>query len=158
MHWNQFPVMGYSFLTQEHYKQEILLGMSTFSKPPFWKSLQIVSCIIFTLLEFHRNSICIHCILVVISLGIGKTWAKDINFDKASVLKIITLPSSKISSLSHSENLFNTSYIFFKILPFSPLSVVLFRLLCILISLVLNLKTIKIKKLYSAILLLNSIF
>ena len=100
---------SYSFLTQEHCKLEILLGMFTFFKPSFWKSLQIVSCLIITLLEFHRNSLCICCIVVVISLGIGKAWAKDTNFDKANILKIIILPSrirSKISSSSHSQNLF----------------------------------------------------
>ena len=99
---------SYSFLTQEHCKLEILVGMFTFFKPSFWKSLQIVSCLIITLLEFHRNSLCICCIVVVISLGIGKAWAKDTNFDKANILKII-LPSrvrSKISSSSHSQNLF----------------------------------------------------
>ena len=46
-------------------------------------------------------------------------------------------------------------YIWFHRLPLSPVAVVLFRLLYLLISLVLNLKTMKIKKLYSAVLLLN---
>ena len=84
---------SYSFLTQGHCKLEILLGMSTFLKPSFRTSLQIVSCSIFTLLEFYKNSLCIRCIVIVISLGISKTWAKNTNFDKASVLKIIILPS-----------------------------------------------------------------
>ena len=123
--------------------------------------------------------------VVVIAWGIGKTWAKNKNFDKANILKIIILPSrgrfflhhilktfsipifgfleilfkfnifivrKKISTLLH---LLSKQYIWFHRLPFSPLSVVLSGQFLFLISLVLNMKAIKIKKLYSAILLLN---
>ena len=73
---------------------------ATFFKPPFWKLLHIVSFLIFTLLEFYRNSICIRCIALVISLEISKTCAKNANFDKPNFLKIISLPSS-VSFLGH---------------------------------------------------------
>ena len=56
--------------------------MTTFFKSPFWILFQIVLCLIFTLLELHRNSLCIHCIVVVVSLRISKTWAKNIVFLK----------------------------------------------------------------------------
>ena len=92
---------SYNFLTREHCKLEILLGMSTFFKPPSWKSLQIVSCLIFTLPEFHGNSLCIRCIMLVISLGIGKTSAEN--------------AFSKHWS-SHSQSSFKIHYSFFKIL------------------------------------------
>ena len=69
--------------------------MPTFFKPPFWKSLQIVSCLLFKLLKPHGNSLCIRCIVVVISLGILKIWAKNTIFDKANVLKVIILPYNK---------------------------------------------------------------
>ena len=59
--------------------------MSTFFIPPFIKSLQAVSCVIF---------IFFNCIVVVFSLGIGKTWAKNTTFDKINVLKILFLPST----------------------------------------------------------------
>ena len=74
---------SHNFLTQEHCKLDVLPDMSTFFKPPFWKSLQIVFCLIFTLLEFHRNSLRVRC----------KGFAKNTHFDKATVLKIIILPS-----------------------------------------------------------------
>ena len=67
---------------------------ATLFKPPFWKLLHIFQFLIFTLLEFYRNSICIRCIALVISLGISKTCANNTNYDKPNFLKIISLPSS----------------------------------------------------------------
>ena len=88
--------IGISFQSREFsrlvFRSEIL--KATFFKPPFWKLLHIVSFLIFTLLEFYRNSICIRCIALVISLEISKTCAKNTNFDKPNFLKIISLPSS----------------------------------------------------------------
>ena len=63
--------------------------MSTFFKHPFWKSLQTVLCLIFTLLEFHRNSLCIHCI-ISLWISLFSLWIGN-NFDKANLLKIIIL-------------------------------------------------------------------
>ena len=103
------------FLTQELCKQEVLLDMSTFFKLPFWKSLQIVLSLIFTLLVFRRNSLCIHCIVAVISLEIGKT-AKNTNFHKANVLKIIVLPSGVRFLRRHILKLFQYRLKFFEIL------------------------------------------
>ena len=103
------------FLTQEHCKLELMLGMSTFFTPPFWKSLLIILHLIFTLLEFHRNSLCIYCIETVISLGIGKSWAKNTNFDEDNVLKIIILPSRVRFLRRHILKTFSiTIIVFFK--------------------------------------------
>ena len=113
-------------------------------------------CIIFKLSEFHRTYLCFRSTVVVTSLGISKTWAKNTIFDKVSVLKIIILPSM-VRFLCH-EVLKSSQYIWFHALPLSPFSVVLSQLLSIVISLVLKLKTMKIKKLYSAVLLLNPYF
>ena len=96
MHWNQFPVMGFLvvyILTKDHCKLEILQDMFTFFESSFRKPLQIVLCLIFRLLKFHRNSLWNRCIVRVISLGIRKTGTKNINFDKANVLKTIISPS-----------------------------------------------------------------
>ena len=114
--------------------------MSRFFKPSFWKSLHII----FKLLEFHWTYPCFRCVVVVTSLGISKTWAKNIFFDKANVLKIIILPSM-VRFLRH-QVLKSSQYIWFHTLPHLSFSIVLSRLLCVLISLVLNLKTMKIKK------------
>ena len=65
--------------------------MSSLFKPPFWKPLQIVLCLVFALLEFRRSFLYIRCIVVVTSLGIGKSWAK--NTGKSNVLKTIISPS-----------------------------------------------------------------
>ena len=50
----------YSFLTQDHCKLEILLDMSTFFKPQFWKSLQIVLCLFFAGLFKYVWTFCYH--------------------------------------------------------------------------------------------------
>ena len=101
--------------------------------------------IIFKLLEFHRTYyLCFRSIVVVTSLGIRKTWAKNTIFDKIDVLKIIIL-TSMVRFLRH-QVLKKSQYIWFHALPHSPFSAVLFRLLCIVINLVLKLKTMKIKK------------
>ena len=56
--------------------------------------------LIFTVLEFHKKSSCIRCMLSIISLGIDNIWAKNTFFDNAKVLKIIILPS-KVGFLNH---------------------------------------------------------
>ena len=190
MHWNQFPVMGFLvvyILTKDHCKLEILQDMFTFFESSFRKQLQIVLCLIFRLLEFHRNSLWNRCIVRVISLGIRKTWTKNINFDKANVLKTIISPSRARFLRRHILKKFPVPIIYFfekfcyssifllyqnksiksfivslvksiHLIPQTPIPVVLSWQLRILISLVLNLKTVKLKKLYSTVLLLNPIF
>ena len=91
---------SYSFLTQEHCKLDILLDMSTISEPPFWKSLQIVLHLIFPSMEFHGKFFCIRCMVVLISLEINKTCAKNTNFNKANILKILIL-LSRVKVLCH---------------------------------------------------------
>ena len=89
-----WKLSSYNFLTQEHCKLIIFDFMSTFFNPPYWKSLQMVSCFTFQKDEFYKKTFCICCNVSMIWFGISKTWAKKPIFDKANVLKIIILHSS----------------------------------------------------------------
>ena len=69
---------------QAHYKLFILITVSAFLNPQFWKSLHIVSCLMFIVLEFHLKSFCIRCMFLIISLGTNNIWANNTIFDNAN--------------------------------------------------------------------------
>ena len=54
---HSWRVSSYNFLAQEHCKLIIFDFMSIFFDPPYWKSLQMVSCFTFREDEFHRKSL-----------------------------------------------------------------------------------------------------
>ena len=110
-----FEFWSYSSLIQGHCKQEIWLDMSSFFKASFWKSLSITLCLIFTWLESHKNSLCIYRIVVVISLGIGKTWAKNTHDNKVNLPMITVLPSIvRFLCRRIIKTFFNIDYILFE--------------------------------------------
>ena len=72
-------------------------------------------CLIFTWLESHKNSVCIHRIVVVISLGIGKTWAKNTHDNKVNLPMITVLPSIvRFLCRRIIKTFFNIDYILFE--------------------------------------------
>ena len=80
-----------SFLTHEHCKLVILEGMSTFFKPR--KLLIRVFSLIFGLLWFEINSLCLLFSWVIIDLGKTITETRCITLEIANVLKIVNFPS-----------------------------------------------------------------
>ena len=90
-HWNKFPVIGVLVTPRALQATNFAIYVHIL-ETSILKIIANSFLLTFTLLDFHRNSLCMRCIAVAISLGIGKTWAKDTNFDKANVLKIIILP------------------------------------------------------------------
>ena len=100
-----------SLLTHEHYKLVILEGMSTSFKPRkllIRKLLFRVFSLIFGLLWFEINSLCLLFSWVIIELGKTITEARCITLEIANVLKIVNFPSR--DKISHSPDFQNSLY------------------------------------------------
>ena len=84
INWSSHGSFDHSLFIQEHFQLIIFISMSTFFNPPFWKSLHIVSWLIFTVLEFHKKSFCIRFMFLIMSLGTDNIWAINRMFDNAT--------------------------------------------------------------------------